>query len=197
MAWDPFGVKQRRRNREAAKSQMEQGRSATESLISGIGERSQQAMAEAEMTPEELYGQEMQQARDRIQANYAAGTSNIGRSAMAGGGDISGRGAAATLALMQSANQAQQDVGTQFSNRAEASRRYNLGRSDMLAGQQLSATSALAQQDLMMYEQELERQRQRKQAWAQFGSDMLGQAIGALVGGGAGGGAGAGAGATG
>ena len=191
MAWDPFGVKQRRRNREEAKTRMQTGRSATESLISDIGERSQQAMAEAQMTPEELYGQEMQQARDRIQANYAAGTSAIGSGSMASGGDFSGRGAAATLALMQSANQAQQDVGTQFSNRAEASRRYNLGRSDMLAGTQLSATSALAQQDLAMYEQELERQRQRRQAWMQFGSDVIGQALGAAIGGGAGGGGGA------
>jgi hypothetical protein len=186
MAWDPFGVKQRRRNRETAKTRMESGRSATESLVSGIGERSQQAMSEAEMSPEELYGKEMQQARDRVQANYAAGASGIGRASMASGGDVSGRGAASTLALMQSANQAQQDIGTQFSNRAEASRRYNLGRSDMLAGTQLSATSALAQQDLMMYEQELERQRQRRQALMQFGSDTLGQVLG-MAGGAAGG----------
>ena len=176
MAWDPFGVKQRRVNREKAKATAGQSRGAVEQLLSGMGERSEQAMAESELGAEELYGDQMQTARDRIAANVAGGVSGVTRSSMAGGGDYSGRGAAATLALIQSGNEAGRDVELGFSDRAESAKRYNLGRSDQLASAELSGKMGLFNVDTNEYNAELERQRARKQAWAQIGSDLIGAA---------------------
>lgn len=185
MAWDPFGVKQRRVNREKAKATAGQSRGAVEELLSGMGERSEQAMDESELSAEELYGDQMQTARDRIASNVAGGISGVTRSSMAGGGDFSGRGAASTLALIQAGNEAGRDVELGFSDRADSAKRYNLGRSDQLASAELSGKMGLFNVDQNEYNSEIERQRARKQALAQFGSDLIGSAAnvaGAAVG---------------
>lgn len=173
---DPFGVRQRRRNRERTQNAVNRSRNAVDELLSGMGERSDQAMSESEMSAQDLYGDQMQTARDRIAANVAGGVSGINRANMAGGGDFSGRGAAATLALIQSGNEAGRDVELGFQDRADNNRRFNLNRSDQLAAAQLSGTTGILGLDENKLAQENMRQLQRKQAWMQFGSDLIGSA---------------------
>lgn len=173
---DPFGTKQRRRNLAREKAQAQVSRTGVESLMSEFGDRASGAYADADQTASQRYGLQIQDARDTVGQNMASTQSGILRNSMAGGPDVSGRAGVSLLGAAQGANEAYGDITKSFEDRNEAASRFDISRGDELTARKTGIATSLMGIDEEKLQAERNRQLQRKQAIAQFGSDLIGTA---------------------
>lgn len=172
-----IGAGQRRRNLQRAQNRHASSRRGVEGIIGQFGSEADRSIDESGKTAEELYGDQIRTATDRIAANVGGAQDGIVRSTMAGGGDFSGRSAVAMLTASQQGNEAERDVMNQFEDRAEGSRRFNMNRADNLRAMEFQGQSSLRMEDLNELNAERTRQMQRRQAITQLFADLGGAAM--------------------
>lgn len=143
-------------------------------ILAQMGQRSGEAMSRADMTTEQLFGEDIDRTRRSIYAGGEGARRGVTRGSMVRGGDPSGSLAASLLSIDQASNRAIGSAMTGFTRMATGERARERGRADALLQNVLGAEAGM----LSRWDQRSDFERnliiQNRQANRQFGLDLIG-----------------------
>lgn len=149
-------ITRRARNRaqegvDQAQEQLGSSNESVDALLSQISGLADSAHAGGNRTVDERFGRQLESTQDRIQANTAGAQNSVSQALMAGGGDVTGTGAAMLAGVSQQGNEAQSDAINQYKTMTDELNRYDTSRGDNLTAQALQGAETVAGRSQNMY----------------------------------------------
>ena len=190
-----FGFGQNRKitrdNRNRAQRNLRQSRNTLEDRDEGVSDMiaqivsaGEQAGRDGEQTVDDRFGRQLRSTQDRIQGDTAGAQTAISRALMAGGGDVTGSGAAVMADVTQRGNQAQGDAINQYSTMTEQMNQRDRQRGDNMLSRAMQGSESMARRGQQQYGMDRQllnqadmQEIQRRQANRQFGLDIASTAI--------------------
>lgn len=163
-----------RRRASRAESRADESLVAFQDLLEGYEDRVESADSEAERGFEDLYGSQVQQITDRVGADQSSAASNIFRTLMAGGGDITGSGSSLLRDLQQSGQRTISDAIREYTERADRRSLQQRARGDQIFADLTRQTGGLFSDLTGIGMQERGRSDRMTTANRQFWLDILG-----------------------
>lgn len=142
------------RSREAnneASENLDMSQEAYKNAISKVGNLAGAAYGEGDKSVLERYGDTVDQITNQVQGGAASTKRTIGRTMMAGGGDISGAGAVQMSNADQRANEAIGSAITKFTAMNDRQNNVANSRGDRLVGMELNANARKNSLDQNLY----------------------------------------------
>lgn len=150
---------------------------AINSLLDQMRSQSGAAMSRADMTTEQLFGEDIDRMRRSVRAGGEGSRRAVQRGAMARGGDTSGGMAASLLSIDQSTNRAIGHGMGQFTHMATGERARERQRTDSLLNNIMRGESGMLSRWDAKGEFERTLEIERDQANRQFWADMIGNVM--------------------
>lgn len=176
MAFLGIGKSKYQNQYEGLKDEFGNDKSDIKGILDRISQRSNSAYEDSEMSVDDRFGDSLNRVRDSVADDRAGAQRSITRGLMAGGGDVTGKGASALNQVTESGNQSISNAIRGYTDAARQERRNDLSRGDSLATQELQGNQNMLNMTLgqMMNAQSMEMQ--RKQSNKQLLGDVIGAA---------------------
>lgn len=169
----PDFLKKQLQNRFNAQRNMSQTRGSFSDLINQIISRGEQASDQPRLSAADLFGEQITRLGDSARAGANATKQTISRALMAGGGDVTGSGAANLLGVDQQLARLIGQQGLQFEGLAQGENRFQTQRADSLVGMGLQGLQSLFGIDQARHRDQLQQEQARRQNRANIFGNIL------------------------